>query len=186
MTPAALIRDDTLETLVLDGCLSIGRANDGSITRNAVPDRTYVADGITVQPAAITIEALISQSPGTEGATTGPERINEVIEYLSEARRVGATLSLQQPGRALDVDLVVERWSDRSDRSDAPALTIVLGQVRIAVKSTIVGESTKPKTPPVPSETAKGGEVEREGGRRSLLSIGIDDFTGFFLGGGEP
>lgn len=165
MPSALLIRDDTLAELVLDGVISVDRDRDGSLTRNPVVDRSYVRDGLTVGPTTITIRALISQSPPTEGALTGPARIAQVLTWLEEARRAGVTVSFQQPGRDLDVDYAIERYADSHGERDAPELTIVLGEVRFAQTSSVEIAEVR-RSARVPSETAKDGEGETDGGRR--------------------
>ena len=182
MTPALLIREDTGDQLVLDGVLRVERRHDGTLTRHALPDATYTTDGLTILPGAISIEALVSQSPAIEGLLTGPERIAEVMEWLRDARREVAIVALQQPGRAQDTDLVIERYTDQSDSRDAPALSITLGEVRIAETSTLeLAERTRPASPPVPSEDALDGEPEADGGRRggkSLAAAALDALFG--------
>lgn len=177
--PVVLIRDDTLAELVLDGCVSIERARDGSLTRHAVPDRTYVVDGITVLPAAITLEVIVSPNPTVPGLTTGRARITEVMEWLDDARRAGITLALQEEGRTQDTDLVVERWTERTDRTDSPRLSIWLGEIRVAetLLSTLEATVAPRRAAPSPSETAKDGEEESEGGNRSFLAIGADGLS---------
>lgn len=190
MSGVVLARDDTGAEQVIDA-ISIARRRDGGLTSHALPDRSYVSDGLTVLPDAIAITAVISQSPSTPGALTGPSRVNEVLEFLAECRRVAAVVSLQEPGRPQDTDLVVERYEDVSSGQDAPQLSIQLGRVRIAQTSsvalTVTPTTASASTPAVPSDTALGGESESDGGRRSSKSLGaatLDSITGFL--GGAP
>lgn len=187
--PCVLIRDDTFDELLLDGVLSVDRRRPGVMTRHRVPDRSHVADGITIDPEEILIEALISPNPPGEDTTTGPARIAEVLDWLAEARREGVTVSLQEPDRPQDVDLVIERYSDISSRLDAPALSIALSEARFAERSRIelAERETAASGAPVPSERALDGAEEQEGGRRSasLLST-IADFFTEQVGGGAP
>lgn len=177
--PLLLIREDTLEDLVLEGTLTMDVVYDGALTDYALVDRTFASTGKLARPKTATIEALVSPN-GVPGLTRqGDQRIADVIGWLQQAQFDAQTLLIQFPGRPQIDSMVVERFSKREDNTDTPGVSVQLKEVRIAQTSAVVLPPRVVPTPPA----APGLAAEADAGvRASVAAKFLDATTNFVFG----
>ena len=179
MTAAiALVRADTLGTLVLDGAIAIASTRiDGNVTRYTAADRSALSDGRISLPGSATIDALVSPVAVLPTATpSGPTRIAQVRAWLADVATRAVEVAIQIPGDAPFAGLLIERVDEQKTDTDAVDFRITLVEVTIASTRGVTLTSL-PRPPAIPRpDTAAGQATTTDVGTRptSLLATGTD------------
>lgn len=184
----AIVREDTLAVLVLEGAMSLGYTRPGRVTSYPVPDRTHISDGVVLLPDQVTVRALVSPSPGRADLTSGPDRLREVEQYLDECRAQAVPVSVLRPRGGLIRSLVLEEYSTSEDNTDSLAVdcrfvAVQLATTRAAQVAAIRGKPVDAARSAVDSEEKDTGPGSTKDAPQSLLSATVDTIRDAFGGG---
>lgn len=173
MTDVALIREDTGDTLVLEGTTRVRVTHNGKVTDYPVPDRQTVSDGVIQMPRTATIEAVVSPHPARPDIIGGPERLEAVEQWLAEVKESGTTVALQRPGKAQLPIMAVERFSTDDGNTSAMAISVSLKGVRLQ-SSRAVSLGVLPTTTPRPDTREALEDAEDTGtGTTSVVDVSV-------------
>lgn len=171
----ALIREDTLATLVLEGCTRVTVTVEGQVTSHPVPDRSTVSDGVLHRPTLVSL-----------AVTVPVHRLLATRGFLQAAKAGGITLALQRPGEPQLPLLVVERYTSDEAETTSTEFQIRLKQVRIASSQSV--ETTLTDGPPRPDMQDSQADITETGTGTttdvptSLLRQGLDSAVETLVG----
>lgn len=179
MTATLQRQDAAGATLVLDGVISSSEIRDLMVSQHPAQDLATITDHVQAKAIGKAITWVVSQHPTVEGITAGPQRIAEVLDWLSQAE--GVLLTLVEPGLPVRADLLLQGYPWRQAGSYAITVDLKLIEARFATVTSFELEprrgAGKGKTPRADTaagfvETAdKGQQPVKE---QSLLAAGAD------------
>lgn len=170
---AALLDEDTGETVALRGLVSHRRLHDGQESRYTGSDRLPRTSGRVVRSGVVTLSGVL---PGVEGV--------ETEEAVVAMRDRGAVVTIQIPGLPEISGYRIERLDIAGGPTDGRDFTIDLVERRVA-RARRVGVTAGPSGAPR-ADVADGLAEDRPQGDRptSLLSAGLGQITSLLgLGG---
>jgi hypothetical protein len=177
---ATLQRQDAAGAiLVLDGVISSSEIRDLMVAQHPAQDLATITDHVQAKAIGKAITWVVSQHPTVEGITAGPQRIAEVLDWLSQAE--GVLLTLVEPGLPVRVDLLLQGYPWRQAGSYAITVDLKLIEARFATVTSFELEPRrgggKGKTPR--ADTAAGFTDTADKGQQpvkeqSLLAAGAD------------
>ena len=165
--------------LVLDGVISSSEIRDLMVAQHPAQDLATITDHVQAKAIGKAITWVVSQHPTVEGITAGPQRIAEVLDWLSQAE--GVLLTLVEPGLPVRVDLLLQGYPWRQAGSYAITVDLKLIEARFATVTSFELEPRrgggKGKTPR--ADTAAGFTDTADKGQQpvkeqSLLAAGAD------------
>lgn len=159
---AALLDEDTGETVALRGLVSYRRLHDGQESRYVGSDRVTRTSGRVVRPGSVSLSGVL---PGTEGV--------QAEELLVAMRDRGATVTIQIPGLPEISGYRIERLDIAGGPTDGRDFALDLIERRVA-RARRVGVSAASSGAPR-ADVADGLAEERPQGDRptSILSAGL-------------
>jgi|AACY02.16.fsa_nt_gi hypothetical protein len=104
MTTPVLIRQDTGETLVLDGLVRLGYAPTLRVPTHRTERRRDVVDDVSEDVPALSLSVVFSETPTVAGLPSGVERLQQVRAFLEGVRDA-----------LLDGDLALLTYDDGRD-----------------------------------------------------------------------
>ncbi len=154
-------------SLELDVTLGIALSPSAVVSSHPVEEGSPISDHVQQQNTAITIEAVITETPfGPEGTPAGDDHLRDVIAFLDRAK--GARLQLVDDKAGTFDDVVIVRAPTSFDVVRRMPLTIEFAQIRVATASTVEIPATAPA-------------VGQQGGAPGSADVGeqpTDDPTG--------
>ena len=182
---SSLIRQDTGAQLVLDGVVQSKELHATKITRHPVETQETITDHAQVESLGRQVEWIVSQTPALPGLTTGPERIAEVIDWLTGVER-GTPLTLVETDLPVRRDLRLESWPYTKDTTSI-RLSLSLRQGIVARSRTIElrpEQQQRRRTGTTPrADVAAGRAPTEDRGQRAPQSFAVatsDLVLGYF------
>jgi len=179
MTATLQRQDAAGATLVLDGVVSSSEIRDLMVAQHPAQDLATITDHVQAKAIGKAITWVVSQHPTVAGITAGPQRIAEVLDWLSQAE--GVLLTLVEPGLPVRVDLLLQGYPWRQAGSFAITVDLKLIEARFATVTTFEVEqrqrgggkrTARPDVAAGFTETAdKGQQPVKE---QSFLAAGAD------------
>ena len=179
MTATLQRQDAAGAVLVLDGVISSSEIRDLMVSQHPAQDLATITDHVQAKAIGKAITWVVSQHPTVSGITAGPQRIAEVLDWLSQAE--GVLLTLVEPGLPVRVDLLLQGYPWRQAGSFAITVDLKLIEARFATVTTFEVEQRQrgggSQTPR--EDTAAGFTETKDKGQQpvkeqSALAAGAD------------
>lgn len=151
----ALVRDDTGESLTIDGLLTINERRESRWTSHEVADLSQASDGRIQTPLVLSLQVIASPGSMDDSVTTGPARLEEVADFLRRWDNDAALCSFQAPDADAVTSLGLEAYPWTQSDTDARFYDLTMKQIRVASSQSVAiaaGDGEQPRADIAPGQ----------------------------------